>query len=192
MSDGELAAVFKGLADDADEAGGEITESIAKFTDDTATIEDANVARTLAADADSARSANAIGKKVVPDGTPSGETGPGLDLVAEEQAGGHTIGRHVAVSDADLIARNIPYAGRFVDLSAARTATADNIAANQQTIDEWLQGASPKLAIQNPMEPAGGIVYERDTQSFLPAAEVNTVIVRSSTGYYVLTSYPTP
>jgi Restriction endonuclease fold toxin 3 len=63
MSDGELAAVFKGLADDAGEAGGEITESIAKLTDDTATIEDDNVARTLAADADSARSANAIGKQ---------------------------------------------------------------------------------------------------------------------------------
>jgi hypothetical protein len=61
MSEGELAAVFEGLAEDAGEAGGEIAESIAKFTDDTANIEDANVARTLAADAETARAANAIG-----------------------------------------------------------------------------------------------------------------------------------
>jgi hypothetical protein len=75
MSDGELAAVFKGLAEDAGEAGGEIAESIAKFTDDTANIEDANVARTLDADADSARAANAIGKEMDPEATLAGETG---------------------------------------------------------------------------------------------------------------------
>jgi hypothetical protein len=66
MSEGELAAVFKGLAEDAGEAGGEIAESIAKFTDETANIEDANVARTLAADADTARAAASVGKDVGP------------------------------------------------------------------------------------------------------------------------------
>jgi hypothetical protein len=64
MSEGELAAAFEGLAEDTAQAGGEIAESIAKFTDDTANIEDANVARTLAADAENARAANAIGKQV--------------------------------------------------------------------------------------------------------------------------------
>jgi hypothetical protein len=74
MSEGELAAVFKGLAEDAGEAGGEIAESIAKFTDETADIEDANVARTLAADADTARAANAIGKQAEQDtGIPENE-----------------------------------------------------------------------------------------------------------------------
>jgi hypothetical protein len=63
MSEGELAAVFKGLAEDAGEAGEQIAESVAKFTDETADIEDANVARTLAADADTARAAAAIGKE---------------------------------------------------------------------------------------------------------------------------------
>jgi hypothetical protein len=63
MSEGELAAVFKGLAEDAAQAGEDIAESIAKFTDDTANIEDANIARTLAVDADAARAANAIGKQ---------------------------------------------------------------------------------------------------------------------------------
>lgn len=71
MSEGELAAVFKGLAEDAGEAGEEIADSIAKFADDTANIEDANVARTLAADAETARAAAAIGKEADLDsGTP--------------------------------------------------------------------------------------------------------------------------
>jgi Bacterial toxin 24 len=73
MSEGELAAVFKALAEDAGDAGGEIAESIAKFTDETANIEDANVARTLAADADTARAANAVGQEAHP--MPPGETG---------------------------------------------------------------------------------------------------------------------
>jgi hypothetical protein len=77
MSDGELAAVFRGLAEDAGEAGGEIAESIAKFTDDTAAIEDANVDRTLAADAENARAANAIGKTANPE---SGSTGVKSDF----------------------------------------------------------------------------------------------------------------
>lgn len=66
MGDGELAAVFKGLAEDAGEAGGEIAKSIATFTDETATIEDGNVARTLAADANTARAANAVSSEAEP------------------------------------------------------------------------------------------------------------------------------
>jgi hypothetical protein len=63
MSEGELAAAFEGLANDAGQAGGDIAESIARFTDDTANIEDANVDRTLAADAKTARAADAIGNQ---------------------------------------------------------------------------------------------------------------------------------
>jgi hypothetical protein len=74
MSEGELAAAFEGLANDAGQAGGDIAESIARFTDDTANIEDANVDRTLAADAKTARAADAIGKD--PDPEP-GRAGPG-------------------------------------------------------------------------------------------------------------------
>jgi len=67
MSEGELAAVFRGLAEDAGEAGEQIADSIARFTDDTADIEDANVARTLAADADTARAAASISKEASQD-----------------------------------------------------------------------------------------------------------------------------
>lgn len=62
MADGELGAVFEGLAEDAGQAGGDIGESIAKFTEATADTEDANVERILAADAENARTAAAIGE----------------------------------------------------------------------------------------------------------------------------------
>jgi hypothetical protein len=82
MSEGELAAAFEGLAEDTAQAGGEIAESIAKFTDDTANIEDANVARTLAADADAARAAAAIAEGA----------GPESGLNGGAEAGGGSVG----------------------------------------------------------------------------------------------------
>jgi hypothetical protein len=57
---GELAAVFRSLADDTSEAAGSIATAIGRFTVATADTEDANVARTLAADADTARAIEAI------------------------------------------------------------------------------------------------------------------------------------
>jgi RHS repeat-associated protein len=53
---GELSAVFKSLAEDADQAAGNITRSIARMTEKTADIEDANLARTLDTEASNARS----------------------------------------------------------------------------------------------------------------------------------------
>ena len=57
---GELAAIFRSLADDTSEAAGSIATAISRFTEATADTEDANVARTLAADADTARAIEAI------------------------------------------------------------------------------------------------------------------------------------
>jgi hypothetical protein len=57
---GELAALFRSLADDTDQAAGSMARAISWFTTATADTEDANVARTLAADADTARAIQAI------------------------------------------------------------------------------------------------------------------------------------
>jgi hypothetical protein len=85
MSEGELAAAFEGLAEDTAQAGGEIADSIAKFTDETADIEDANVARTLATDAEAARAAAAIGKEADLDAS---EAGIAEEAKANEAAAG--------------------------------------------------------------------------------------------------------
>ena len=71
---GELSAVFRALAEDTDQAAGNIAGAMARFTETTADTEDGNVARTLAADAENARAIAAIGRDPVTlaDGTPAG------------------------------------------------------------------------------------------------------------------------
>jgi hypothetical protein len=56
MSDGELASVFKGLAEDADQAAGKIAHSVAGISEKTAANEEANLARTLDTEDQAARS----------------------------------------------------------------------------------------------------------------------------------------
>jgi RHS repeat-associated protein len=116
----------------------------------------------------------------------------GFDLAAAEEAGGHTVARHVGMGDQALIDRNIPYASTFTDQAAAEGVTAQNLSANVGAINKWLAGSSPRLAIQDSMDSALGRVYERATQTFVQPSGVNTVLVRTPTGYNVLTSYPTP
>ena len=74
MAGWELEAVFRALAEDTDQAAGNIAGAIARFTDSTADTEDGNAARTLAADAESARAIAAIGRESDPlaGGRPAG------------------------------------------------------------------------------------------------------------------------
>jgi hypothetical protein len=73
---GELAAIFRSLAADTSEAADSIATAIGRFTVATADTEDANVARTLAADADSARAIAAIPGEA--DILPGGWSGAGF------------------------------------------------------------------------------------------------------------------
>ncbi|HEY3609107.1 MAG TPA: RHS repeat-associated core domain-containing protein [Pseudonocardiaceae bacterium] len=62
MAGGELSAVFKGLAGDADQAAGNIAESVAKMGERTAENEEANLARTLDSEAQNAKAFTDIAK----------------------------------------------------------------------------------------------------------------------------------
>ena len=78
---GELSAVFRALAEDTDQAAGNIAGAMARFTVTTADTQDGNVARTLAADAENAQAIAAIGRDsvTVADGFASrGRAGPAL------------------------------------------------------------------------------------------------------------------
>lgn len=75
MAEGELAAVFDGLAGDADQAAGNIAESVAKVGEQTADNEDANLARTLDDEAQTAKSFTDITE---------GETGAPADAAPAE------------------------------------------------------------------------------------------------------------
>lgn len=73
---GELAALFRFLADDMGEAVGSMAGAISRFTETTADIEDANVVRTLAADSDTARAIKAIhwsGARYIQESSPEEE-----------------------------------------------------------------------------------------------------------------------
>lgn len=113
-----------------------------------------------------------------------------IDLGAAEQSGGHTLERHVGISDEALVARNVTYASTFADSTAAERVTAENISLNAHAIDEWLAGTSPRLVLHGPMDPTSGRVYERATRTFIPPGGVKTVLIRSANGYTLLTSYP--
>ena len=60
---GELAALFHSLADDMGDAAGSMAGAISRFTETTADIEDANVARTLAAEADTVRACHVLARR---------------------------------------------------------------------------------------------------------------------------------
>ena len=71
MADGELSAVFKSLAEDADQAAGNMTKSIADMTEKTADIEESNLARTMDAEAGNAKAFTDLN----PDGAADGGAG---------------------------------------------------------------------------------------------------------------------
>ncbi|HEX4702980.1 MAG TPA: hypothetical protein VH352_12680 [Pseudonocardiaceae bacterium] len=72
MADGELGAVFKGLAADADQAGGNIAESIAKVGEQTADKEETALTETLDTEAKNAENLSSISPKEPAGDVPAG------------------------------------------------------------------------------------------------------------------------
>lgn len=85
MAGGEVEAVFKGLAEDAEQAGKNIAESVAKATEKAADIEDENLAESLGTDAKAAENITKAGEKDPPaTPTPKPESGGGGEQPPEE------------------------------------------------------------------------------------------------------------
>lgn len=80
----------------------------------------------------------------------------------------------------------------FSDQKAAEKWVARNITVNRALIEAWLEAdPAPKVAFRAPMDPADGTVYLRDSNSFVSAREVVTVLKRKDDGdWFVFTSYP--
>lgn len=80
-----------------------------------------------------------------------------IDLATEEElGGGHSIDRHVGLTDAQLTQRlrdeatgagkvDIPAASSFTDLDSAQYYTQHNVRTNTTEIDEWLTGPPPPV-----------------------------------------------
>jgi hypothetical protein len=113
----ELAAVFRALAEDTDQGAGNIAAAMARFTGTTADTEDGNVARTLAADAETARAIAAIGREpdMLADSTPAG-TG-WADAGRTPAAAGWAGAGHVEASSPEAEAAYAAIRGNAGDVS---------------------------------------------------------------------------
>lgn len=92
MTDGgELTAVFRALAEEAAQAGKDIGNSMGRWFEDTADIEEENVNRTLAADAENVRALNAIRPRSL--NLQTGEDGTAAADTAKTRGGANRFAR---------------------------------------------------------------------------------------------------
>lgn len=127
------------------------------------------------------------------------------DLSRDEDLGGHTLSRHVALTDEDLRDRlrrepNIRAASTYPDRETAERIVADVIAAERDRIETWSARRAPRPNLALDYRGRRGQVIGRSMRRGQRTAEpaVDAVVVlraRSSprTGgadYFVLTSYP--
>ncbi len=126
---------------------------------------------------------------------------PPADLLVHEEAGGHTLGRHVGKSDAELLARldqshgTITGVSTFYDKEHADMAVAEVLARNEDRLSAWLVSPLHKLRLQGDTSTVVGryVGQGHTTAGDVDAAFV--VLVKNSSlpwGYTVLTSYPVP
>ncbi|MPY87602.1 MAG: hypothetical protein GEU99_06755 [Luteitalea sp.] len=122
------------------------------------------------------------------------------DLAWDEAHGGHTLARHVGLSDGDLRARldreEIAAASTFDDRETAERVVASAIAASRAQIERWARrrGRRPNLVVQfrgDPDDPIGRSLRrgERRTQACWRAR----IVLRWDDGlgmFFVLTAYP--
>jgi hypothetical protein len=122
-------------------------------------------------------------------------------LAAEEAAGGHTIARHVARTEAQLRARlaaeqGIPAATTFKTLQEAERVVYEAMRANRAAIQQWAQagGSGTKSFTFSAGRTIGqGVV--RSTGQMQNMSNVNVVLRKVATAgrqSFVLTAYPKP
>jgi filamentous hemagglutinin len=114
--------------------------------------------------------------------------------------GDHTLALHVGLSDSQLLARlaaqpQISGASTFTNRAVAEAATTDVLDANAATIGQWLGSGGKQLVLSGRASgPIGRYVAQGSTTA-LDVSGVNVVLRADpsmTTGYRILTSYPTP
>jgi RHS repeat-associated protein len=123
----------------------------------------------------------------------------GIDLAAQEAAGGHLLSLHVGLSEGDLAARlgseSISGASSFFSETSAQGALESAFRANESTIADWLSGGTGRLAIEASLEDPAGIYLGRGASSAIQASNVRFILERSaefSSGFRVHTGYLRP
>lgn len=126
---------------------------------------------------------------------------PGGGLDAHEALGGHTIERHVARTDEELLARlesqpNISASSSFPDQATAEAAISEALSRNADDVDAFVGGTGPSvLVLQEPLGTTTGRSVARGSTEVQDVTGVRVVLRRdpsSPTGYRIQTAFPTP
>ncbi|MCU0545007.1 MAG: hypothetical protein MUE44_23005 [Oscillatoriaceae cyanobacterium Prado104] len=124
---------------------------------------------------------------------------PGGGLEVHEQAGGHTLERHVGKTETELAQRlaterQIAAASSFTNRSVAEAAIGEAISRNERDISSWLRSRENRYAIDYDAKKTVGITLRRRASKASPTSRLRLVLQRSSKlppGYFILTAYPT-
>ena len=125
---------------------------------------------------------------------------PRHDLGEDEEAGGHTLRRHVGRSDDDLRDRlahepNLAAASTYRDRETAERVVGLTLQQNHDKIDRWLSrpGGHANLVLDYDGDSAQSIgrTLRRGETRAQPCSRAVVILKWSGAGeYYVLTSYP--
>lgn len=133
-------------------------------------------------------------------GRAASDTAPLRDLSRDEARGGHTLARHVGLTDSQLRDRlrrepRISAASTYTDRPTAERVVGAALAAGAGRIEGWRarEGRRPNLVLdyRSPDGPVGRSLRRRDSAS-VPCADA-VVVLRWDEGsrdWFVLTSYP--
>ena len=132
--------------------------------------------------------------------SPAAEAANRRDLARDEKRGGHTLSRHVGLSDAALRERlkreqRISAASTYTDRLTAEEAVTAAITTNKKRVDAWAarEGSRANLVIDWPGKgKILGRSLRRGDKAPVPCTRA-LVILKWNTEteiYYVLTSYP--
>ncbi|MBK8597433.1 MAG: hypothetical protein IPP07_30980 [Holophagales bacterium] len=132
--------------------------------------------------------------------SPAAEAAKRHDLARDEKRGGHTLSRHVGLSDADLRERlkrdqRISAASTYTDRPTAEEAVTSAIRANRKRVDAWVsrQGSRANLVLD--WTGSGKVLgrsLRRGDKAPAPCTRALVVLKWNAETeiYYVLTSYP--
>jgi uncharacterized protein YukE len=106
---------------------------------------------------------------------------------------GHTLAKHVEVTDADLWQRitteGRPQASRFFDRATADRAIAAALARNRGYVTAALADGAPEVRVRLTFENAIGVVMKR-SGALEEATQVVVRVARDDFGFYIYTAYP--
>lgn len=132
--------------------------------------------------------------------TSTAEAAKKRDLLRDEKRGGHTLARHVGLSDAQLRERlrkdqRISAASTYPDRATAEAAVTAAIAASRKRVDGWVnrEGSRANLVIDWPGDGRVlGRSLRRGAKAPVPCTRALVVLKWDPEAeiYYVLTSYP--